>query len=54
MFVHVGLPDFLRDVLPRKAISPRSARDKYFVGRGHCKLAAPFASFTASINAGWT
>ena len=33
---------FLRAALPRKAIRPRSALDRYFVGRGHCKL-EPFA-----------
>ena len=40
---------------PRKAIRPRSALDRYFVARGHCKpcrLAA--ASLTASIRPGWT
>ena len=33
----------------RKATGPRSALDRYFVGRGQCKPSPPFESFTASI-----
>ena len=41
-------------LLAEKGDQARSALDRYFVGRGHCKLRALFASFTASIKAGWT
>ena len=53
--VHAALSVSCGGALPRKAISPRSALDRYFVARGIASRAAcPSPSLTASISAGWT